>query len=86
MNNKHQKILRLILTVPTPSNIKWSDVEALFINLGAIVEEGNGSRVRIKYKDMRATFHRPHPNPDINKATVKEIKTLLEKAGVQNDI
>lgn len=86
MNNKQKKTLKLIFSIPTPANIKWSDIESLFSSLGAIIEEGNGSRVRIKYKNIRAVFHRPHPSPDTDKATVKDIKKLLENAGIEYDI
>ena len=46
------------------SNIPWSDVEALFVALGAEVTEGHGSRVRVALNGVRAVFHRPHPEKE----------------------
>lgn len=85
MNSKHRQVLKAIFSNPIPSNIRWKDVEALFINLGALVEEGNGSRVRIKLNGIRATFHKPHPNPEIHKETIKDIRTFLNNAGINYD-
>jgi hypothetical protein len=82
VNSKQNKTLELIFKDPIPSNIKLKDVESLFIYLGATVEEGNGSRVRIQLNGIKATFHRPHPSPDTGKATIKDIRKLLKEAGV----
>ena len=48
MNKKNRKTLELIFKRPTPSNLRWDDIEALLINLKAEISEGNGSRVRIQ--------------------------------------
>lgn len=61
MRKKHQKILELIFKVPVSSNVKWEDIESLFINLGAKLSEGNGSRIRVELNGVKAVFHRPHP-------------------------
>jgi hypothetical protein len=61
----------------------WQDIEALFIALGADVTEGSGSRVRVALNNVRAVFHRPHPQKEANKATVKSVRRFLETAGVK---
>lgn len=79
---KHEKTLTRIFTQPAPSNIDWKDIEKFFIHLGAEITEGNGSRVRVALNEVRAVFHRPHPQKEANKATVRSVREFLEAAGV----
>ncbi len=83
MNKKHQKTLDEIFINPSPSNINWSDIESLLFFLGADISEGNGSRVRIKLNGIRAVFHRPHPQKEMDKGSVKSMRRFLENAGVK---
>jgi len=85
MNAKHKKILKAIFKDPIQSNIKWSDVEKLFIGFGAEVTEGNGSRVRIALCGVKATFHRPHPKKEIDKGALQSVRIFLINAGINND-
>jgi hypothetical protein len=61
VNKKQRQTLRRLFEKPTRSDISWNDIESLFIALGAQVAEGKGSRVRVALNDVRAVFHRPHP-------------------------
>ncbi len=83
MESKHRKTLEAIFEKPERANIPWREVEALFIALGAEISEGNGSRVRVALKDVRAVFHRPHPRKETNKGAVKFVRRFLESAGVK---
>jgi hypothetical protein len=83
MDSKHRKTLDAIFEKPERANIAWREVEALFIALGAEISEGNGSRVRVALKDVRAVFHRPHPRKETNKGAVKSVRSFLESAGVK---
>lgn len=83
MDNKHQKILEAIFEKPERANIDWKDIEVLFISLGAEISEGNGSRVRVALKGVRAVFHRPHPRKETNKGAVKSGRKFLEAVGVK---
>ncbi len=83
MDNKHRKILDAVFEEPTRSNINWNDIEALFIALGGEVTQGRGSRVRVALKGVKAVFHRPHPEKDIDKGMVKSIRRFLLEAGVE---
>lgn len=80
MNNKHKKTLDAIQRKPVPSNIKWDDVEALFIYLGAEITEGRGSRIRIKLNGIAIVFHRPHPSREADKGAVVSVRKFLEMA------
>ena len=42
MKRKHQKTLELIFHHPVSGNIKWNDIESLFIELGAEISEREG--------------------------------------------
>jgi len=83
VDKKHRKTLEAIYEKPERANIVWRDVETLFIALGAEITEGNGSRVRVALKDVRAVFHRPHPRKETNKGAVKSVRRFLETAGVK---
>ena len=83
MDNKHRRVLEAIFEKPERSNIDWKDIETLFLALGAEISEGNGSRVRVALKDVRAVFHRPHPRKETNKGAVKSVRKFLEAAGVK---
>jgi hypothetical protein len=84
VNNKQRKTLEAIFTRPVRSNIIWSDIESLFIALGADVSEGNGSRIRVNLNGRRADFHRPHPEKETDKGAVISVREFLENAGVKN--
>jgi hypothetical protein len=83
VDSKHNKTLEAIFEKPERANIAWRDIEALFIALGAEITEGNGSRVRVALKGVRAVFHRPHPQKETNKGAVKSVRRFLEAAGVK---
>lgn len=83
MDSKHRKTLEAIFEKPERANIAWKDIEALLSALGAEITEGNGSRVRVALKGVRAVFHRPHPRKETNKGAVKSVRRFLEAAGVK---
>ena len=82
MNKKQRQTLRRLFEKPTRSDISWNDIESLFIALGAEVTEGKGSRVRVALNDVRAVFHRPHPQRVTNKASVSSVQRFLIESGV----
>lgn len=83
MRAKHNKVLRAIFETPVNASIIWSDIESLFIGLGAEISEGRGSRVRIAINGVRAVFHRPHPRKETDKGAVISVRRLLKEAGVE---
>ncbi|MEA4956061.1 MAG: type II toxin-antitoxin system HicA family toxin [Pseudoflavonifractor sp.] len=82
MNTRNQKTLAAIFARPTLAGIRWEDIMALFRALGATIDEGRGSRVRVILNDVAATFHRPHPGPVAKKGAVESVRELLKNAGV----
>jgi hypothetical protein len=82
LRRKHANTLTAIFTDPIQANIHWKDIEALFIALGAECSEGRGSRLRVSLNDVRAVFHRPHPQKEASKSTVRSVRRFIEEAGV----
>lgn len=82
MNKKQRQTLHRIFERPERSDIPWANIESLFIALGAVISEGRGSRVRVALNDVRAVFHRPHPDRATNKGAVKSVRRFLQEAGV----
>lgn len=83
MKRKHQTTLKLIFSRPVSGNVRWSDIEALFEELGAEISEREGSRVLVRLFGDRRVFHRPHPSPGTDKGAVESIRKWLEEHGVK---
>lgn len=83
MRKKHAETLNDIFHTPVLSSVKWSDIETLFISLGAKVFEGRGSRVKILLNDRVSVFHRPHPQKETDKGALVSVRRFLEEAGVK---
>ena len=82
---KHKRTLEAIFKDPAPSNILWSDIEAMLIALKAEISEGRGSRIRIVLRGVRAVFHRPHTEKEADKGAVRSMRRFLQEAGVTHD-
>lgn len=80
VSGRHRSILEAIFADPVRSGIAWSDIEAMLRALGAEIEEGRGSRVRIALNGVRAVFHRPHPQKETDKGAVKSMRRFLTEA------
>lgn len=83
MNKKHQKTLQQLFQNPVQAGIAWRDIEAMLSALGAEISEGKGSRVRMALNDIRAVFHRPHPQKEIDKGAVISVRRFLKEAGIK---
>jgi HicA toxin of bacterial toxin-antitoxin, len=83
MNKKQRQTLDNVFEKPERSDIKWANIEGLFVALGAEISEGSGSPVRVALNDVRAVFHRPHPAKVTNMGTVKSVRRFLQEVGVR---
>lgn len=83
MRKKHGDTLKAIYHMPVLSSVKWSDVEALFVSLGAQVVEGRGSRIKVYLNERVGMFHRPHPRKEADKGALVSVRRFLEEAGVK---
>ncbi|MCK5719324.1 MAG: type II toxin-antitoxin system HicA family toxin [Thiomargarita sp.] len=68
---------------PVSANIKWSEIEALFVELGAEISEREGSRIGVKLFGDRRVFHRPHPSPNTDKGAIASIRDWLKTNGIK---
>jgi hypothetical protein len=82
MKPRHCRTLELLAARPASGNVKWTDVEALLLALGARIGEGEGSRVTVCLFGEVRVFHRPHPRPDMDKGAVACIRKWLDSNGV----
>jgi len=82
MNSKHKQTLKIIFTNPVNGNIEWRKIEALFLALGAIRTERAGFAVSFILNNIRADFHRPHPDKASLRYRVKDARKFLEQAGI----
>lgn len=85
MNNKHRKTFNIIFADPVNGNIESNRIESLFLALGAVCTERAGSAVSFVLNDVRADFHRPHPDKAALRYRVKDARSFLKQAGVINE-
>ncbi len=79
MNSKQRKTLEAIFEKPTRKNILWSDIEKLFLALGAEIANQGGSVVTIKMNEKPYTFHRPHPEKEAKAYCVNKVREFLKE-------
>ncbi|RDE09365.1 type II toxin-antitoxin system HicA family toxin [Pelagibacterium lacus] len=82
MKRKHEATLQRIFARPVSGSIRWAEIEALLIALGAEISEREGSRIAVVLFDDVRIFHRPHPSPDTDKGAVASMRKWLESHGV----
>ncbi len=83
MKRKHKKVLKEIFDKPVRSDVLWSDIETLLLVLGAEISEGRGSRVRIALNNIKAVFHRPHPQKETDKGALVAMRRFLCEARIK---
>lgn len=82
LGNRPRKTLENLFKNPIRSDIEWTEIENLLRALGAEIQEGRGSRVRMYLNGVRAVFHRPHPKKETDKGAIKSMRRLMIEAGV----
>jgi hypothetical protein len=83
MKSKSRRTLERIFARPVSANIRWSEIESLFKDLGAEISEAEGSRVRVFLFNEIRVFHRPHPSPMTDKGAVASVRKWLRDNGVE---
>ena len=83
MNKKQRKTLDAIFANPIRRNILWDDVVSLMEAVGGTVLQGNGSRVRFSLNGVSLNIHSPHPQKELKRYQVKDVRTFLSRAGVE---
>jgi hypothetical protein len=80
MNKKQRKTYDAIFAIPIKRNIIWGDVVSLVEALGGKVIQGDGSRVRFSLNGIALNIHSPHPQRELKRYQVKDVRTFIEKA------
>jgi len=80
---RHDRTLAAIFEQPVRADVRWADIESLLAHLGAEITQGEGSRVRIALRGVRAVFHRPHPRKETDKGALRSMRRFLTEAGVK---
>ena len=83
MKRAHTKTLELIFARPISGNVRWADIEALFVELGATITDREGSRIAVVLFDQVQVYHRPHPRPTTDKGAIASVRKWLESNGVK---
>ncbi len=83
MRAKHQRTLENVLKTPTPAGIRWTDIVAMLKAAGVEVSQRSGARILLKKGAERMVVHRPHPEPETGRATVRDIAAFLKAVGVK---
>jgi hypothetical protein len=83
MNKKQRKTLDAIFATSIRRNIVWDDVVSLIEALGGTVIQGNGSRVRFSLNEISLNIHSPHPQKELKRYQVKDVRTFLLRTKVE---
>ena len=67
---------------PTPAGIRWKDIVSMLKAAGVEVSQRSGSRVLLKMGADRIVIHRPHPETQTGRATVRDMAAFLKSIGV----
>lgn len=81
-NKKQTRTLEKLYEKPTRSDITWTEILNLLKACGAEVYQRKGSRVCVKLGNQRAVFHAPHPQKEMVKGAVEDIREFLRRAGI----
>ena len=82
MTGRHRRTLERIFARPTAAGIRWAEVESLMRALGVDLAQGSGSRIRFSRDGVSLVVHRPHPGPEVGRATIRAIAGFLSEIGV----
>ena len=82
ISGRHEATLAAIFDRPTRANVRWRDVEALLLALGATIKQGSGSRVRAELGGRFFNIHAPHPRPELKRYAVEGVRDFLTDQGI----
>lgn len=83
LRKKHQKTLEAVFARPIRASVKWRDVESLLLALGATVEHGKGSHIKLALRTARGVVPAPKKGGDMDKGALNSVMDFLIAAGVE---
>ena len=75
-SKKINSIFNKIISGPAKP-MKWQDVRALLLALGAKQKEGKGSSMKFIIGGRPLIIHKPHPDNEVKKYIIQQIKDYL---------
>ena len=81
LRKKHRQIFDKLYSRPTPSSLKFRDVDAMLYALGVTRSESAGSRVTFELDGQVIVIHAPHPSPQMKKSSVDSLRKFLTDLG-----
>lgn len=82
MSHKQQRLLEAIFRDPVSANIHWREAESLLKFLGAELQDGHGSRLRVILHGVEETLHRPHHGATLTKQDIRHLRQFFKSAGI----
>ena len=83
LSGRRARTLERVFTRPTLATVTWDEVTSLLRALNADVREREGSRVAVALNGARTVLHRPHPQKEMRKSAVDDLREFLSLAGVR---
>ena len=85
--SKHQKFRQKLRTVPTPADIRWTELQSFLEHLGFTMLTGSGSRRKFFHPkiDIMINLHEPHPAPIVGRNAIRDVVEYLESHGFLED-
>lgn len=80
MNHKHRKVLHALFAHPMSGNISLKQVESVFRELGATIEERQHSKIAVTLKGHTVAFG--HAGHDLPKDEVAQIRKFITDCGI----
>jgi len=83
VNSRQRRTLQRVFEMPTRSDIEWKEARSLLVALGADLQEGKGSRVRIRINGRPHVLHFPHPRKEMKKWVVEDLRDILKSVVIE---
>lgn len=82
--SKSQKLIDKLQSVPTPSDIRWSELTNILSSFGYELLKGKGSRRKFYNKtiDRLICCHEPHKPECVDKGCVDDVVEHLRENGL----
>ncbi|MEO8161303.1 MAG: type II toxin-antitoxin system HicA family toxin [Arenimonas sp.] len=81
--SRHSKALVRIQASPTPSDLKWEELQSLLEHLGYQCINNHGSRRKFVHEVTKAiiSLHNPHPSPEVGSKCLAAVVEFLKCQG-----
>jgi len=81
-SKKNKSIFNKIISGPIKP-MKWQDIQALLLALGAVKKEGKGSSLKFIIEGRPIILHKPHPDNELKRYVIRQIRDYLLKHNIK---